>query len=269
MSYRDILVHLDGGARDDARIAIAASFVRRFGGRLTGLFARSEHYGPSLVAHRASEALIAAGQIAEHRFACATSGLPARFWRLAYGEPAHILAETAACCRLSDLVVLGQHHASKDAPAELVERMILEAGRPVLIIPSVGEYPTVGEAVMIAWNGSREATRALHDAMPILKTATGVEVVTVRPSGGKTGPDGAVPPLSVLDHLATHGVKVTKEVLAAEDIGIMDLLLSRAFDQGADLLIMGAHGGTQIPFFKGAGTRHILDHMTLPVLMAC
>ncbi|HTH15475.1 MAG TPA: universal stress protein, partial [Magnetospirillum sp.] len=74
--------------------------------------------------------------------------------------------------------------------------------------------------------------------------------------------------LSIIDHLSAHGITVTREVLAGEDIGIMDLLLSRAFDQGADLLVMGAHGGYHLPFFKGAGTRHILKHMTLPVLMS-
>ncbi len=74
--------------------------------------------------------------------------------------------------------------------------------------------------------------------------------------------------MNIVDHLAAHGAKVTRELLTGEDIGIMDLMLSRAFDQGADLLVMGAHGGSHLPFGKGAGTRYILDHMTLPVLMA-
>ncbi len=265
--YRDILVHLDGGERDDARVAAAAALVRRFGGRLTGLFARIENHGPSLVAHRASEAFEAAAHAAEEHFTAATRGLPSRYWRLAHGEPNHVLDETVICARLSDLVVIGQHHAGKNAPAQLADTVIKESGRPVLVIPAVGEYPVIGDAVMVAWNGGREATRAVHDALPFLETAGSVEVVTVRTHSGAVGGEKR-PPASVLDHLTTHGVRVSREILAAEDIGIMDLLLSRAFDQGADLLVMGAHGGLHLPFARGAGTRYILEHMTLPVLMS-
>jgi len=267
MSYRDILVHLDGGDRDPQRIAVGASLVRRFGGRLTGLFARQERYAPSIVAQRASEAFEAAAAESEKQFTAMAAGLPARFWRLSHGEAGHVLAEVSVCARLADLVVLGQHHDGKAAPPELAERVVLESGRPCLIVPAVGEYPVVGDAVMIAWNGGRESTRALHDSLPFLEVASSVEVVSVRqhPNSGTGVP---VPPLSILDHLATHGIRVNREVLAAEDIGIMDLLLSRACDQGSDLLVMGAHSTKTLPFRKGAGTRYVLEHMTLPVLMS-
>ncbi|HLO78643.1 MAG TPA: universal stress protein, partial [Magnetospirillum sp.] len=198
----------------------------------------------------------------------ANAGVPVRWWSVAHGEAGHVLHETVLAARFHDLIVLGQHHDGKDAPEELVEHAILQSGRPVLVLPAVGAYPSVGTNVLLAWNGSREAARALHDAMPLLEGAANVEILTVRGQPPKTG-DVPLPPLSIHDHLAAHGVTVSRDVLAGEDIGVMDLLLSRAFDQGADLLVMGAHGGYHLPFFRGAGTRHILRHMTLPVMMSC
>ena len=267
--YKDILVHLDGGDRDPLRIKAALGLAKRSGGRLTGLFARAEHNKAAQVARRGSDSFEIAAKHSEEQFNAAAkdAGIGVRWWRLAHGEPGHVLHETVVCARFHDLVVLGQHHDGKDAPEELVEHVILQTGRPALILPAVGDYPTIGTNVLVAWNGGRESARALHDAMPLVEGAGNVEILTVR-SQAKPAGDVPLPPLSIHDHLAAHGVTVTREVLAGEEIGVMDLLLSRAFDQGADLLVMGAHGGYHLPFFKGAGTRHILKHMTLPVLMS-
>jgi nucleotide-binding universal stress UspA family protein len=264
---KDILVHLDGGDRDPARITAALNLAKRFNGRLTGLFARAEHFGPSVVARRASDAFEAAATLSEQQFTEATKdgGIPVRWWRLAHGEQGHVTSETVVCARFADLVVLGQHHEGKDAPDDLIEQVILQSGRPVLVVPAVGDYPTIGTNVLIGWNGGREASRALHDAMPLIEAASNVELLTVR---RQVQPGVALPPVSIAAHLEQHGVKVGREVLAGEDIGVMDLILSRTFDMGADLLVMGAHGGYHLPFFKGQGTRYILKHMTLPVLMA-
>jgi nucleotide-binding universal stress UspA family protein len=267
--YKDILVHLDGGDRDALRVTAAAQVATRFGARLTGLFARQENQGLAVIARRGSDTFEEAAELSEKQFADALAGfdVESRWWRLAHGETAHVLAETAICARFHDLTILGQHHEGKNAPDNLIEHVVLQAGRPVLILPSVGQYPTIGSNALVAWNGGREAARALNDAMPLLEGAELAEIVSVRPSDARA-PDTPVPPLSITDHLARHGAKVTREVLAGEDIGVMDLLLSRAFDQGADLLVMGALSGEGLRFFKGAGTRHILKHMTLPVLMS-
>lgn len=270
MSIKDILVHLDGGSRDAGRTALALTLAQRFGARLTGLFARQEHSGPSLVARRASEALTRAAAEAETVFATAAdaAGVPWRWWRLAHGDPAHVLSETVICARFADLSVLGQHQDDGYTPDDLVEQVILQSGRPVLVVPSAGDYADVGRRVILAWDGGREAARALHDALPLIEGAEIVEAVTVH--GHRPAPSGEVmvPAVNILDHLTAHGVKVTREHLAGEDIGVMDLLLNRAADSGADLLVMGAQGGSFLGLGKGAGTRHILKHMTLPVLLS-
>lgn len=267
---KDILVHLDGGERDALRVQTALALAARFGGRVTGLFARSERQVAAAVARRASDAFALAAKQSEDSFVAqtATAAVPVRWWSLAHGEAGHVMHETVVAARFHDLTLLGQHHDGKDAPEELAEHVVLQSGRPVLVLPSVGSYPTIGTNVLVAWNGGREAARALHDALPLMRGAANVEVLTVRGQPPRKPDDLLLPPLSIHDHLAAHGIAVSREVLAGEEIGVMDLLLSRAFDQGADLLVMGAHGGYHLPFFKGAGTRHILRHMTLPVLMS-
>lgn len=267
--YKDILVHLDGGARDMARLTAALDLTRRFGGRLTALFARQEYYSPAIVARRASEAFENDAAKSEAQFVLATqmAGLPTRWWRLAHGEPAHVVGETVACARFADLVILGQHHDGKHSPDSLIEQVILESGRPVLIWPAVGDFPTLGSNILVGWNASRECSRALHDSLPLLRQAESVEILSVRaPLQTPRETTEALPPLSILDHLrAAHHLNVRREVLAGEQIGVMDLLLSRAFDQGADLLVMGAAGKMSR---RTSGTRHVLQHMTLPVLLA-
>lgn len=267
--FRDILVHLDGGSRDGLRIEIALNIAAQHQGRVTGLFARSERLMSNIVARKASDKLQEAAAQSERQFNTLTadSDIPCRWWRLSHGEAGHVLHETVLAARVADLVILGQHSEGKNAPEELIEQVLLQAGRPTLIIPHAGDYPTVGQKCMLAWNGGRECTRAVHDALPFLVKADEVEILTIRPNQDQASTEG-VPPISISDHLDFHGVKITREVLAGDDIGIMDLLLSRGFDMGCDLLVMGAHGGYNLPFFKGAGTRHILKHMTLPVLMA-
>lgn len=267
---KDILVHLDGGERDGLRIVAALDLAKRFGARLTGLFARSEVLRTAQVARRSSDAFEIAAKHSEADFIAAaqTAGIAHRWWRLAHGEAGHVLHETVVCARFHDLTILGQHHDGKDAPEELVEHVILQSGRPTLVIPALGDYATLANTALVAWNGGREAARALHDSMPLLETAKVVDILTVRAQGPHPGGDVPLPPVSIHEHLAAHGITVNRDVLAGEDIGIMDLLLSRAYDLGADLLVMGAHGGYHLPFFKGAGTRYILKHMTLPVLMS-
>jgi nucleotide-binding universal stress UspA family protein len=270
---KDILVHLDGGPRSAARLAAAIAVAKQLGAsRLTGLFAQSESHGPSAVARRASDHLQAAALLAEIAFhaALAGSGLVARWWRLSHGEEGHVIAETLFCARYADLVILGQYNAdSSRVPESFVEQVVLNCGRPVLVLPHSGAFETIGTRITVAWNASREASRAVHDAMPLLEQAAEVTILAIRNTGPGAVPHlDDVPAVDIADSLATHAIAAKCERLTGEDIGVMDLLLSRSFDLGADLLVMGAHSGLGLSFTRGAGTRFILSHMTLPVLMS-
>ncbi|HLN24310.1 MAG TPA: universal stress protein [Patescibacteria group bacterium] len=270
---KDILVQLDGGPRSAARLEAAIAVARTLGAsRLTGLFAHSESHGPSAVARRASDHLHAAAERAETAFhaALAGSGILGRWWKLSHGEHGHVIAETVFCARYADLVILGQYDAdSSRVPEELIEQVVLNSGRPVLVLPHSGGFESIGARVSVAWNASREASRALHDAMPFLEMAAEVTILAIRNTGpGAVPHPDDVPAVDIADSLATHGIAAKTERLTGEDIGVMDLLLSRSFDVGADLLVMGAHSGLGFSFTRGAGTRFILGHMTLPVLMS-
>lgn len=269
---KDILVHLDDSERCTVRLDLAITLARRFGARLTGLFARLESHRPSAVAHRASESLLAARDAAKARFdtATAAAGITARWWQLAHGETDHVVNETTFCARYADLVVMGQYDAhGACVPAELNETLILNCGRPVLVIPHSGQFPTLGEHVAVAWNAGKEAVRALNDAKPLMAGAGQVTLLSLHgPHDERATAMGDVPRVDVIDHLAVCGIAAQLEHLAGEHVGKMDLMLSRLCDLGADLVVMGAHGPSALSLKRDNATRYVLEHMTIPVLMS-
>lgn len=269
---KDILVHIDDSERCAARLDIAVGLAKTFGARLTGLFARNESHRPSAVAHKASDQLTTARDAARAKFtqACAAAGITWRWWQLAHGEPGHVVSETMFCARYADLVVMGQYEPkSKLVPEEMVEHVILHCGRPVLVVPHTGSFPTVGERIALAWNAGKEAVRALNDAKPLMAAAKSVTVLSLRgPADEGAASMGEVPQVDIIDHLAACGITASAERLAGEHIGKMDMLLSRLCDLGADLVVMGAHGHYGLSLKRGTGTRYVLAHMTVPVLMS-
>ena len=270
MTYTDVLVHLDSGSRSPERLELAIALARRHGARLTGLFAESAVLGQSLVGRRAPDAMAKAAQAARAAFEAraGASGVPARWWQIEPGEFADVVGATIQCCRYVDVAVFGQQRGD-DAPVPdgLVERVIAECGRPVVVVPSAGRYPDLGRRVVVAWTGSREAARALHDALPLLEQAREVTVLSLQLPHTEVG--GGLPPLDVAEHLRTHGVKATYERTILGDLETVDVVLNRAADDGADLTVIGAYG------LKGGGllkrgdtTRAILETMTTPVLLS-
>ncbi len=122
----------------------------------------------------------------------------------------------------------------------------------------------VGRRVLVAWNGSREATRALHDALPVLDRAERVIVLSVDP-----GDHRHLPGADIATLLARHGVRAEANETSSDDIEVGDAVLPRAADLGADLLVMGAYGRSHVrEWAMGGVTRNLLKHMTLPVLMS-
>jgi nucleotide-binding universal stress UspA family protein len=188
-------------------------------------------------------------------------------WRAVEGDSAEV---TSVHARYADLTVLGQ--VDPDHPtgaSDLPEQVILGSGRPVIVVPYAGTFKTMGQHVMVAWNASREATRAVNDALPILERAARVRVVSVNPEDGPPRGHGAVPGADISLHLARHGVRVETETVNADHVRVDDALLSRAFDVGADLIVMGAYGHSRLgEFVLGGATRHILRQITIPVLMS-
>jgi nucleotide-binding universal stress UspA family protein len=189
-------------------------------------------------------------------------------WRVAEGEP---VASTLREVREAGLVVLGQTDESDDdsyiAP-QYLESIVLESGRPTLVIPYTGDFPTLGTSVLVAWDGGRESARALHDALPLL-AGSRVHLLHANAAMRSLRVD-STPAANALRLLRDVGAEVEMEYMAeANDLLIGELILSRAADIGADLIVMGAYGHSRLrEITLGGVTRTILASMTVPVLLA-
>jgi len=171
--------------------------------------------------------------------------------------------------RYADLIVVGQHGPGGTEQADksdMPDRLILAAGRPVLVVPYAGRYAGLGRHVVIAWDASRQATRAVNDAMPVLTRADKVSVLSINPASKGLGD---APGADICRHLARHGVKAEASSVTTDEITAADMLLSRLADEGADMIVMGAYGHARWrELVLGGFTRHMLGHMTVPVLMS-
>ena len=220
-----------------------------------------------LIESMRAEALASAGTVeAAFNDTLRREGLPGE-WRLAEGITAELVALHA---RYADLAVIGQADpAAGAAPdAGVLSAAIFESGRPVLVVPYAGSFATVGERVLVGWNAGREATRAVHDALPLLAKANSVTITAVNPRVG-LGAHGEEPGADIARHLARHGVMVAVEHTVAPEIGASDILLNRASELSADLLVVGAYGHSRLrEFLLGGVTRSLLREMTVPVLLS-
>ena len=279
MSYKDLLVVLGSDAASRGRMALAAALSERFAAHLVGLYPfpvpdiprTLGYYNPALfdpifreLREKAQEVCDREREAFEH--AASLRGLSAE-WRVTEG----LEADPAVHARYVDLTILGQLDPD-GGDTELIrprpELVALASGRPILAVPYAGQFETVGRRVLIGWNATREATRAVNDAMPLLAAA---DVVTVLTIDAREAPDahGELPGADISLHLARHGVKATIERTVSAGVPAGEVLLSRAADLGADLLVIGAYGHSRMrELLLGGATRSILQSMTVPVLMS-
>lgn len=269
MSLKNLMVHLDQSKRTASRLELAVALARQHQARLIGVFgqlAPAQQVGT--VSSWPTAAYTEAAETCKAAFEQATAGLAQAEWHdINRGSEAEVLRHITDLARHADLVVMGQHDETSKSyvPADLVEEVVLNSGRPVLILPYVGTFAEVGKRPLIAWSNAREAARALNDALPLIEGCNEGTVLAF----SATADDARKSCDEVIRHLACHRIEADSEIMVVNDIGIMDMLLNRAADLGSDLLIMGAHGHIGLPFVsRGAGTRYILRHMTLPVLMS-
>jgi nucleotide-binding universal stress UspA family protein len=278
MAIKDLLVTVDAGPSSDGRLALAAWLAGCFGAHLIGLHPSST--APAGL-HPASFDAALFDVAMQERFArleqrslqaragfeavTNRNGISAE-WRVARGFPG---PDTVLHARYADLAILGQRWSDYDGldypdPAEVV----LDAGCPVLVVPHVGHFERIERHALVAWNASREAARAVRDALPLLKRVRSATVLAVNPKQGVAA-HGEEPGADIALHLARHGVKVEIDSGFAPDTNPADELLSRAADYGSDLIVMGAYGHSRMrELVLGGVTRSILAQMTVPVLMS-
>lgn len=278
MTYKTLTVHLDTSACANARLALALKLARRFGAHLDGLCA--------LFAPRPHEFYVMAGtadyyethrkQRAEERGAIErlfhaelSRAQVEGSWTAADADPIATVTQRA---RTADLTIVGQ--ADPDNPEtyiadHFVETIVMGAGGPVLVMPYTGYVESIGERVLIAWNGSREAARAVHDAIPFITRAAHVTIaVTSTPLTPGPAEASCADLAAMLKRQGAAAVDIARIDLQSP-VSTGDALLSYAADGGFDLLVMGAYGHARLQeLVLGGATRTILLTMTLPVLMS-
>ncbi|GAB3549841.1 universal stress protein [Noviherbaspirillum agri] len=278
MTYKTIVVYVDDAANAEARIELAARLAKAedahlIGSAMTGvsrfLFetmsadAGTAGIAPFLdtIRQRTERQLTPFETIARR------VGVSSFEKRMTDDEAAGGLSLQA---RYSDLVIVGQYDPDGNAPstyADLPEYVAMNGGSPVLIVPYTGTFASAGERVMIAWDGSMEATKAVHSAIPLLRRAKNVDVVVFN-ARSEAGAHGEQPGADIALYLARHNIKVNV-LEQSTDIDIGNALLSLAANQNADLLVMGCYGHSRFrEVLLGGPTRTVLQTMTIPVLTA-
>jgi nucleotide-binding universal stress UspA family protein len=287
MAIKDILVQVDGGKSAPARYAVAAELARTHSAHVTGLCLAIEPAVPATILGMVPPELIATQReavreqgetvIAEFRLALERTGTSGE-GRLVQVRDFDAVDVFIQHGRHSDVVILGQQDPSDILPVPLgfAADVLMGCGRPGIVIPYIGTSPVWGRQVLVAWDGGREAARAVHDAMPLLERADSVTVLSVNPD--LSIDERRDPGADISLHLARHGVKVTAARTIAQETSVghviletsvSDVLLADIAENGIDLLVMGAYGHSRLrEWVLGGVTRDLLAHMTVPVFLS-
>ncbi len=277
---RSILMHLDDSPACAARLRAANAIGEALDANVTALYAVLPAFMQYAMAYSAGAEMAPMMQTFEQERHARTralfdatvgSGTAKHLkrieWTEGVGEPA---ASFAAQALVADLLVLGQHVEPADAPAGVTsdfnESVLIASGKPALVVPAIYRCEPIGRIALVAWKPTREAARALSAALPFLQRAEQVHLVQW--SEPDAGLDDAAGP-DVEASLRRHGVTAImhRDVAKSRDVG--ELLLSRAADLGADLLVMGCYGHSRArEWALGGASRSVLQSMTVPVLMS-
>jgi nucleotide-binding universal stress UspA family protein len=276
MAIKDILHLIDNDAKPGPAAGVALDIATRQDAHVTGVALAIDPIVPGFIVAPIPVELIEAARddalkmaddaVRRFRAAAKLAGA-AHETRVAEvlmgGVPEQFLAQ----CRVTDLVVIGQDDPSKPEPMReiLIEQALFEGTAPILVVPYIAKPAFAAGRVMVAWDGSRTAARAVHAAMPLLAQADTVSLVMIGRATAAEGEPGA----DVATWLARHGLKVDIETIPAPGVSIADAIINHSSDRGFDLVVMGGYGHSRVrEFLIGGATRDILASMTVPVLMA-
>ncbi len=271
MTVKDLLVHVDNTQWCKRRISDAVTIAEQNDAHLTGIYTR---YTPVVSAYSEGGLAYIYDELEQQGIEQANhakelfnkwthSWRSKSSWVVEVGDPAGLVAKNAAH---HDIVVVGQRDSNRDQsnPPAIVDRVAIESGRPVLVIPKTGTKNTVGSRILVAWNGKREAVRAVHDALPFLKGADAVEVVSIN-----SKKESDIPCLDIVEHLSRHGVRVEGGNAETKSRHTGEAILYLAQNFAADLIVMGAYGHSRLrEYVLGGATKHILEKTKVPILLS-
>lgn len=277
MAIKDLAIAYNASTNSRMALRFAIQMSQKYEASLTGLNAREPVQFEGKISHWISDdvrqSLLNADEesaqamadsfkadLAEHGFAGPSD------WIAMQGRPNDLLARAA---RYYDLLVIGQYSEPKDEKRRVrAEELVMQSGKPLVIVPNGYEVAPFKEYAVVAWDGSRPAARALTDAMQILETKKRLDVVTISASGEPAETDKS-PERDVIRHLQKHGIEAQQVMLKASREGVGSTILDYCADKAPDVLVMGAYGHSRLreDLFGGV-TRNILQNATVPILMA-
>ncbi|MCP5265915.1 MAG: universal stress protein [Burkholderiaceae bacterium] len=285
--YRRILAIVNGSARTAAVLRMAGDLARHHDAALTVGFCLDPLTGVYVTPEISASVVQMGVQQREDARARVVEAAQAEAGRSGLELPiididAGVGGSALMQARVADLVVMGQRDDDDptDPAPDIGPRIIMGAGVPVLFVPYAGEFACCGKRVLIAWAGTRESTRALHDALPMMREAEWIEVMQFIDAADADGPDSLDEAIALL---AGHGLKAMKsrQVLRTPSIGerilspgtadasVAEILLSRVADERVDLLVMGAYGHARaLETILGGVTRTVLNSMTVTTMMS-
>jgi len=270
MAIKDILVHVDTQPGSEDRIAFAASLAKKNKAHLTGLHVKAEVVIPvtendvivpeSLIEEQ-ERIIELQAQAAKHQFDSAVCANEIESeWRTVRGAAADVLRHHA---HATDLIIVGQQHPEATDTQDVPAGVLQDTGCPTLIVPYVGVGRAFASNVMVAWDDSAPAARAVHDSLALIGQASRVEIVAVRDKDDDANGD---PCAEICAHLLRHGVKAEGVTLQKNGSKVADMLLAHAADNGCDLLVMGSYGHSRWrEFIFGGVTEDMLEKTTIPI----
>lgn len=274
MSYKTLLAVIQNEREADHLIDDAAALAKRFGAHLIGFhpefvqmsFAMASGFPDAEFLRDATERSIETSKALAARFAekMPATGLSSA-WGTTESLPGDMSAGALALARSVDLVVAGQPDPSSDAPE--IDMLLHDAGRPVLVVPRNKKIDPELKRIVVGWNGSKEAARAVFDALPLLKEAEFVEILVIDPQERR--PNLQQPGETIAMALGRHGVKAQLTRAAKGPASIEEAIVSHAAAVNADLLVLGAYGHSWLrEFLFGGVTRGVLDHAPIATFMS-
>jgi nucleotide-binding universal stress UspA family protein len=273
---KDIVVNLTIGGERDAAANYAVSLASIFKAHLVGVaFVYDPKASANLIVgipaelidaqraatkHLANEAVVRFEALAKQAGVMTES-------QMIDVAPGHVGDTFGRLARSFDLSVIRQAEPNKaEQEVPIIEGALFESGRPVIVVPYIQKQGAIFNRVIVGWDGSRTAARAIGDAMPVLVRAKMIEVFTVVAGTTK---NTELPGINIGQHLSRHGLNVEVKRIPAESINVTEAILSHAADISADFMVMGGYGHSRLrEYVLGGATRGILASMTLPTLMS-
>ena len=278
MKYKNILLHLDNSSGCRNRLEVAFGLAQKFDASLTGMLVVPTYVVPSYIEAQISVDVMtdvtekalarARDTVSGYQQLAAKAGVTLQA-EVVEGEIIPILREHS---KYADLLILGQDHPEDpdNSSYGLADVLLFDGACACLVVPHTGKLQIPGSRVLLTWNASRESAHALREAMPLLKSADDVVVLSSEPDDGNyTMANGHPHAQALMNLLNSHGIEAISSGFGDTDLDASETIMGQAADMNADLIVMGAYGHSRLrEIILGGVTRDLLKLAPTCLLLA-